>query len=117
MRLDPGISSARNNLAWILATAPDPSLRNPDEALRLAEELVARSGAPHADRLDTLAAAQAAAGNPEEAARTAQRALAAAEQAKSGELARAIRTRLARYRAGAAWVEPTPSGLDPTRQR
>lgn len=117
VRLAPDLVSARNNLAWILATAPDPSLRDPDEALRLAEELAAHSRAPLADHLDTLAAAQAAAGDPEEAARTAERALAAAEQAQSAELARAIRARLARYRAGAAWVDPAPSESDPTRER
>ncbi len=105
LRLAPRLASARNNLAWLLATAPDPSLRDPDEALRLAEGLVAQARAPSANLLDTLAAAQAAAGRSDEAVLTAQRALDAAGRGKAEDLARAIRERLERYRSGAAWVE------------
>lgn len=108
LRLDPALAFARNNLAWLLATAPDASLRDPEQALRLAEGLVALSDAPPANFVDTLAAAQAATGRLEEAVRTAQRALDAAERERSEELARAIRARLARYRAGASWIEPAP---------
>jgi tetratricopeptide (TPR) repeat protein len=106
LRLDPRATAPRNNLAWLLATAPDAALRDPDEALRLAEGLVARSNEPPADALDTLAAAQAAAGRIDLAVRTAERALDAAARERADELAAAIRARLARYRAGAAWVEP-----------
>jgi tetratricopeptide (TPR) repeat protein len=106
LRLDPRATAARNNLAWLLATAPDAALRDPEEALRLAEGLVAQAAAPPADALDTLAAAQAAAGRSELAVRTAEQALEAAERERAGALAAAIRARLARYRAGAAWVEP-----------
>ncbi len=108
LRLDPRLTPARNNLAWLLATAPDASLRDPDQALRLAEDLVAQASAPPANLHDTLAAAQAAAGRSDEAVRTAQRALHAAEREKARELARAIGARLARYRAGAAWLETAP---------
>jgi tetratricopeptide (TPR) repeat protein len=109
LRLRPDLASARNNLAWLLATAPDPSLRDPDEALRLAEGLVAQARAPSANLLDTLAAAQAAAGRSDEAVATALRALEAAGRMKDDALARAIRERLDRYRSGAAWIETGPA--------
>jgi Flp pilus assembly protein TadD len=109
LRVDPALSAARNNLAWLLATAPDPSLRDPAEALRVAEELVAESDAPSAQLLDTLAATQAAAGRAEAAVQTAQRAIDVALRAQAGELALAIRARLAHYRAGRPWIEPAAS--------
>ena len=39
LALDPHRPEALNNLAWILATSPDPTVRNGEQALRLAEEL------------------------------------------------------------------------------
>ena len=35
--LDPSFTPALNNLAWILLTAPDKSLRDPQRGLELAE--------------------------------------------------------------------------------
>jgi len=109
LHLDPAAAAARNDLAWMLATAPDASLRDPEEALRLATQLVGESEPPSANALDTLAAAQAAAGRSDLAVSTAERALDAARQKPESELARAILARLARYRAGEAWVEPAPA--------
>ena len=65
-----------NNLAWLLATSRDASLRDPERALELAlraRTLAAKPDAAsdreHAAVLDTLAAAQAAAGRFSEAVR------------------------------------------------
>jgi Flp pilus assembly protein TadD len=62
LKLDPARVDAANNLAWILATAADRSLRSPSEAVALAETVVAVPGSRTAGNLDTLAAAYAAAG-------------------------------------------------------
>jgi len=40
IRLDPNSPAALNNLAWILATGPDPKFRNPARAVQLAKKAV-----------------------------------------------------------------------------
>ncbi len=65
-----------NNLAWALATNPDPEARNPGIALTLAELVSAAATPPRAEVLDTLAAAYAANGQFDLATRTMERALA-----------------------------------------
>ncbi len=71
-RRDPEVLNA---LAWVYATAQDPALRQPSEAVRLAQEAVARAPLPHI--WDTLAEAYFAAGDPGKAAAAARAALAA----------------------------------------
>lgn len=65
------------DLAWILATQEQPGFRDPPEALRLAEASCRCSGYRDAVCLQSLAAAQAAAGRYAEALQTARRARAA----------------------------------------
>jgi len=55
LELDPNSSAAKNDLAWIYATADDPKLRNPSEALRLAQQAVDALQVPA--YIDTLAEA------------------------------------------------------------
>ncbi len=76
LRANPERVEAANNLAWVLATVPDPALRAPDEAIGLAQR-AARWQALDPAVLDTLAAAYASAGRYREAAGTQARALAA----------------------------------------
>jgi tetratricopeptide (TPR) repeat protein len=52
-----------NNYAWLLATAPEPTLRDPDAAVRLAQRAIELSPKPNAYYHGTLAAASAAAGD------------------------------------------------------
>jgi tetratricopeptide (TPR) repeat protein len=40
LRLDPRKAEAANDLAWLLVTCPDESLRNPERAVELAEKAV-----------------------------------------------------------------------------
>lgn len=91
-----GLRDARllNNLAWILATSPDPALRDPQAAVALAEEAAAQGPDPEAGLLDTLSVAYAAAGRPEEARAAAQRALVRAEASGEAALATELRARL-----------------------
>jgi len=69
------ISQVYNNLAWIHATTKDPGLYDTERAVRFAEEANRRSGGDDAGILDTLAVAQAAAGNFEQAVETVTRAI------------------------------------------
>ncbi len=82
-----------------MATSPDASVRNGAEATALAVQAVERSGAKDAAAWDTLAAAYAEAGKFADAAETAARALALAEEAKQAELAAAIRSRMLVYQS------------------
>ena len=97
LRLGASAPDLRNNLAWLLATrrAGDPGAAA--EAVQLAEQAVSELGDGDAGALDTLAAAYAAAGRREDAARTAERALARAEAGGNVALAAQIRERLLKY--------------------
>ncbi|TFG95861.1 MAG: tetratricopeptide repeat protein [Myxococcales bacterium] len=105
MRRDPELSWAANNLAWILATSPDPALRDPDEAVRFAERAVRRSRERDPDLLDTLAAAYAAAARFDAAIAAAERAVERARLGGQLELAEAIEARLALYRVSQPYRE------------
>lgn len=59
LSLDPDAMVALNNLAWIRATSPDPELRDPGDAVRLAEEGCALTGYRDPEMLLTLAVALA----------------------------------------------------------
>jgi len=101
---DPDDFMALRNLAWILATHPDEEIRDGAEALRLARkaiDLVPRPGAP---LLDTLAAAQAAAGLFDQAATSAARALGLVDKSNDAARAAAIEKRLALYRRRKAFL-------------
>ncbi|MGH9200341.1 MAG: tetratricopeptide repeat protein, partial [Vicinamibacterales bacterium] len=103
VRLNPTDAEALGSLAWLLATSSSASLRDPPEALRLAEraaELVARKRAP---ALDILAAAQAANGRYDLAMATCDAALALNPEAS---IAAAIRQRRALYERGHPYVLP-----------
>jgi tetratricopeptide (TPR) repeat protein len=100
LELQPDRHSAANNLAWILATAPDPALRDPDESIRLARDALGALEAPDPNYLDTLATGYAAAGRFDEAAATATRAIALASEAGDEAQAEALRASLEAYRAG-----------------
>jgi tetratricopeptide (TPR) repeat protein len=64
-----------NNFAWLLATAPDASVRDPEAALRLACRAIELSPGPNPFYHGTLAAAAAAQGDFASAQSNVQRAL------------------------------------------
>ena len=72
--LAPANQEALNNLAWLLLTAQEPRLRNPERALRLAQKAAAAERTPQV--LDTLATAYWANGKREEALALEEEALA-----------------------------------------
>jgi tetratricopeptide (TPR) repeat protein len=98
----PELPSALSGLAWVLATSGEEAVRNPGEALRLADRAVA-AGGPDATALDALAAAHAASGNFTRAAETARLAITAATRTGSAALANDISGRLALYERGLAY--------------
>ena len=104
VRLDPSSTPALCDLAWLRATAKDARVRDPGEAVRLAETAAGTSSAS-APVLDVLAAAYASAGRSDDASRTAERAEAAANAAGDVELAGRIAKRLDAYRKGTVDAE------------
>lgn len=88
-----------NGMAWILATAPDASLRNAGQAVQYAEKAVMLTKGKDASALDTLAAAYAEAGRFNDAISTMQQALKLLEQSDSPDV-RDMRNRLELYRRG-----------------
>jgi tetratricopeptide (TPR) repeat protein len=102
LRISPHNVAAQSNLAWLLATASDPSLRNGSEAVLLAERTESESSRSenHPIVLRILAAAYAEAGRFAEAKRTAHQALQAAEIQGNSTLADAIRNEIALYELG-----------------
>ncbi len=94
---DPHDSGTAGELAWMLATCPDPKLRDGVEAMQMAESICRQSDYRQPDCLDTLAAAYAEAGCFDEAADTARRAIALAKEQNDGQFAAQIASRLALY--------------------
>jgi tetratricopeptide (TPR) repeat protein len=95
---NPDFASALNSKAWLLATAPDASVRDGALAVSLATRALRLVAYP--EHRDTLAAAYAEAGQFDEAARA--QALAVAGLRRTGRilLIPAYERRLALYRAG-----------------
>jgi tetratricopeptide (TPR) repeat protein len=90
----------RNNLAWLLATSPDASIRDGNRAIELAKEAVRLSRGKDPNYLRTLAAAFAEAGHFGEAKETARQALQAAERRSDSALTNALRDEIALYELG-----------------
>ena len=100
---DPGLL---NLLSRILATHPEPRVRDGAQAVHLAEKACERTGYKVAGILDTLAAAYAEAGQFAKAVETAERAIQLAQAAQQEKLAKDIRNRLKLYEAKQAYREP-----------
>jgi cytochrome c-type biogenesis protein CcmH/NrfG len=100
---------ALNDLAWLLATAPDPHYRNGPEAVRLAEHACELSNYKTTLYVGTLAAAYAEAGRFDDAVQTAQKAIATAAAEKNNRLVQENRELLALYQQNKAYHEPTPA--------
>jgi Flp pilus assembly protein TadD len=95
LELKPDTAEAENNLAWLLATAEDHKLRNPEQSLSLARGAVKDAPRPNAAYLDTLAEALLLNGQVSEALSTEQQALALDPQNAE------MQSRLAHFREAA----------------
>jgi len=90
------------SMAWILATNPDPKIRNVIEAITLAERAAELTKYENAVVLNILATAYAEAGKFDQAITTAEKALARAVAAKNAQLAAHIEKQLQRYKQAEA---------------
>ncbi|MFK7911310.1 MAG: tetratricopeptide repeat protein [Akkermansiaceae bacterium] len=98
----PGDFATANNLAWLLATVPNPELRDGAKAVQLAQMIAKMTNYRDPSVLDTLAAAYAEAGQFDKAVAVSQKAL---SLSPSSALASQIRERLRLYQAGKPFHE------------
>jgi tetratricopeptide (TPR) repeat protein len=94
LRLGARSPQLQGNLAFLLATHPDPARREPLEAVRLAETAAATSQRRDAHLLDALSLSYAAVGRADESTAVAREALHRAAADGDDELASRIRARL-----------------------
>jgi tetratricopeptide (TPR) repeat protein len=97
--------TALNNLAWVLATCPDDSVRNGIQAVQYAEKACRLTGFKQSGMINTLAAAYAESGRFPEAVATAQTAIKLANDAGDRQAVAATSQLLARYQQGKPWRE------------
>jgi tetratricopeptide (TPR) repeat protein len=99
LQIDPGEVNARNNMAWVLATSSDPSIRNGAKAVSLAAKAVEISGGKDAIFLRTLAASYGECGEFTDAIATAEKGQQIAISRGDSHLARTLEKDIALYRA------------------
>ena len=100
LEIKPDYVKAQNNLAWVLATCPQASLRDGNKAVELAQRANQLTDGENPLVLRTLAAAYAEAGRFPEAVETAQRALQLARAQSNIRLADALQSQMKFYEAG-----------------
>jgi Tfp pilus assembly protein PilF/thiol-disulfide isomerase/thioredoxin len=105
----PDMLDVANNLSWLLATHHDPSIRNVQEALRLAQLACQTTGFKNPSYLDTLSAAHAANGDFAAAREVIQRAISIAATEKNVELVQKLTDHLHRYEANQAMFDDARS--------
>ena len=106
LQINPGLDDAANNLAWLLATCPDHSLRDGAKAVALARRASDHAHNQNPVILGTLAAAYAEVGQFSEAAAVAQQASQLALAQKNSALAGALESQGHRYQSGLGGSPP-----------
>jgi tetratricopeptide (TPR) repeat protein len=94
-----------NNLAWVLATCPQPSSRNGARAVELAQQAEQLSSGKDGLILGTLAAAYAEVGQFPNAVAAAQRALAFAVAQTNSAQSEILRSHIRLYQSGSPYHE------------
>ena len=108
LKINPRYVLVQKNLAWVLATGPDRSIRNGTEAVTLALQADQLSGGKDPAVLQTLAAAYAESGQFTEAITTAQRALELAGSQADRSLTDALHAQIGCYQAGLPFRDKSP---------
>jgi tetratricopeptide (TPR) repeat protein len=93
LTLDPNCADAYRSLAWLLATCPDPHVRNTQQAVEAAQRAAELAPTRDCHVLDALAAAYASAGRFDKAIQYQQQALAASPK----DFTSSLRERLELY--------------------
>lgn len=97
LQLNPQDKTVQANLAWALATAPDPRLRDGERAVVLAQSIL-KAEEKNPFYVRTFAAAYAEAGQFDDAISAAQHAYELAQRSGNRSLINELVTALARYR-------------------
>ncbi|MBM4103758.1 MAG: tetratricopeptide repeat protein [Planctomycetes bacterium] len=105
LEIEPNNIGTKNNLAWMLAVCSDPAVRDPSEAIRLAQEACTATNSMNFSVLDTLGAAYASAGRFAEAIETARTALALVDTKDRSKIKDDIQHRLTFYTQGKPYIE------------
>jgi len=105
IRINPKLGRAYLSAAWLMATCSDPKYRDPEKAVAAAEKALDLDGDKDYRYLDTLAAAQANAGQFDLAKATITKALAAAPKSESSR----VRQRSQLYESGRAYRDGAPA--------
>jgi Flp pilus assembly protein TadD len=100
LQIAPADPKTQNNLALLLATGAEASLRNGEQAVQLARQANDLAGGKNPLFLRTLAAAFAEAGRFSDAKRSDQEAIEVAQAAGQPDLAARLKEELKRYEAG-----------------
>jgi len=98
VQLSPDGTEAHKNLARLLATAQDEALRQPAEAVQMAQRAAELTEYQRADVLETLSIALAANGKFSEAIQAAEKALTLAQAAGNKALAESLRQNIIIFR-------------------
>jgi Flp pilus assembly protein TadD len=102
----PDMPEAMSNLAWLLATAADGSLRNGTEAVQLAEQACRLTSYRQPRMIGALAAAYAEAGRFDKAVAMARKAIELARAAGDAQFAGMNEQLLKLYQTGRPYHEP-----------
>jgi protein O-mannosyl-transferase len=107
LAIEPDNGNAKSNLAWVLATSPEGSLRDGARAVDLSEQALRLSGGKNPIIFRTLAAAYAESGRFREAIETAQRGLELANSQGNAGLATELQSTIVLYQAGRPLRDPS----------
>jgi Flp pilus assembly protein TadD len=107
LEMGPQDSAARNNMAWILATSSDASIRDGAKAVDLAQRAVQLSSGRDPSFLRTLAASYAESRRFPEAILTAERGAETANAQGKSALANAIEGDITLYRVNSPLRKPS----------
>jgi len=114
LELEPDSEGVLNNLAWLLATSPDESLRDGRRAIELATQACEKTEWKQAHIISTLAAGHAESGDFGKAREYSRKAVEVGGE--SDEVKEQLRSELASYEAEKPWrerqevAEATPDG-------
>ncbi len=106
LEIEPDNVEALNDLAWLLATSPQASVRNGNRAVELAQRANQITGGENPMILSTLAAAYAGAGRFGDAQQSARKAVQMATVAGRQGLVDELTRELRLYEAGLPYQEP-----------
>jgi tetratricopeptide (TPR) repeat protein len=105
VKLKPDSANILNSMAWLLATAPDISVRDANKAIEIAQQACKLTEYKDAAILDTLAAAFAASGRFNDAITTAQQAVRIAKAHSQENLISEIQNHIELYKTGRKYIQ------------